>query len=215
VRLLGFAQRLPSARFFDVAQSSFAARFFAGNLPHGFETARLFGFAGSLASCVFDFADRGLAGGVGDRRIAAPFFRRSMVRTRWFADQPTRIIVIALLTRSILAIAARRRRILVAMLSIWTALVTDRLRFALCTIVALLFQPGRRAGRRSIVGRVPFSVRLDHAVQPFTDRRAGAPLRFARLRAEPCKIPRTARFHSRAQTTWEGQHAPRLAPAPA
>jgi len=49
---------------------------------------------------------------------------------------------------------------------------------------------------------------LDDAVEPFADRHAGSSRRFARsltcLPTEASQIPRTARFHSRAQTTSGG-----------
>jgi hypothetical protein len=51
-------------------------------------------------------------------------------------------------------------------------------------------------------------VRLDDAVEPFADGHAGSSRGFARslarLPAEASQIPRTARFHSRAQTTSGG-----------
>ena len=58
-------------------------------------------------------------------------------------------------------------------------------------------------GRRKLA--IFFINRLDHAVEPFADGRAGSACggarSLARFRTETSEIPRTARFHSRVQAT--------------
>ena len=83
-----------------------------------------------------------------------------------------------------------------------------------------LIAPGSRAARPLVVVLVVivgeqrrlvvviFVVRLDDVVEPFADRHAGSPRRrahgFARLGAQASEIPRTARFHSHAQSHMGG-----------
>src|SRR5580704_13707633 len=86
-----------------------------------------------------------------------------------------------------------------------------------------LIAPGSRAARPVVVlvvivgeqGRlvvIVFVVRLDDIVEPFADRHAGSPRcrahGFARLGAQASEIPRTARFHSHAQSHMGGAGCP-------
>ena len=87
-----------------------------------------------------------------------------------------------------------------------------------------LIAPGSRAARPLVVVLVVivgeqrrlvvviFVVRLDDVVEPFADRHAGSPRRrangFARLGAQASEIPRTARFHSHAQSHMGGAGCP-------
>ena len=211
----GLARRFDAAFVFGGAGVGFAARLFsgglAGGLANGIKATRLFSIARQrIASCVI--TRYGVATG-----LIAPTF--TLTRIAAF-PVVARTILTPLAPRPAVAIAPLRFGLefvlagtfvaaFAAILTIRAAFVFDvvsgRVTIAHIARGWLRLGPGctHRTPVRSVVTAL-----FDHPVEPLVDRHVDSPrgvaLLLARLRAETSLIPRTARFHPRAQTTSEG-----------
>ena len=210
----GLARRFETALVLDGARGCFATRFFtcglAGGLANGLKATRLFGVA-----------SRGIArSAVSDYRVASRLIAPALALPR-IATIPFAARAIPVATGPAVAVAPVRfafgfasrfamGRALVALaapvLAVRTAFVFDRSDIALAARGRRL-RFGRRRTHRTPVRSVVAAL-SDHPVEPLVDRHVDAlrhvALGLARLWAQASQIPRTARFHPRAQTTVEG-----------
>jgi hypothetical protein len=191
----------------------FVSRGLPGGLANGVKTPRLFGLAGhGIARVAALLGPSGLPG----RRLLASGILPSRLIACTVAARP---VIIPLAAGPAVAVAPVRfalTRMLVAVvalaLAVGTAFVFDvvssRTDIAFGARGWLRLRIAHRCTDRAPVGWVVAAALSDHPVEPLIDRQVDAlrlvALSLARLRAEASQIPRTARFHPRAQTTSDG-----------
>jgi hypothetical protein len=124
---------------------------------------------------------------------------------------------IAALMTALIAVAPMILVIGEAFIAIGPAFITDPRVIVVAAIATVLGFFGWRLLPAALFGEVILFARLHDAVEPLAERDTrllrGIPRAPARLRAGASQVPRTARFHLRAQATKRGQRMTGVEPA--